>query len=138
MRILVLLLVVLLGVGCSGKQSGAGGAEPIIEFGIITAKEAVEIETVERETRTNTSFHASISSGGGVSIGLGFLLSPLRSSQTAENPLRYEITMRDGDKVTIYHLSSLFEVGDCVEITAYPDEEANPPEMVRSKEGCEQ
>jgi hypothetical protein len=137
LRVLVLLVAVLLGVSCGGKQTGAERAEPITEFGTIIAKEAVEIETVERETRTNTSFHASISSGGGVSIGLGFLLSPFKSSQTVENPIRYQIKLRDGNEVTIYHLSSLFEIGDCVEITAYPDEETDPPEMVRSKQGCD-
>lgn len=137
MRFVVLLLVIL-SVGCGGKNATSNQAEPVSEFGFITAKEAVEMDTVESETQVDTSFHASISSGGGVAIGLGFLLSPLRSSQTVENPIRYEIRMLDDDEVTIYHLSSQFEVGDCVMITAYPDEEENPPEMVRSKDGCKQ
>ena len=137
MRVAGLLLVVLFGFGCSNKNTTANQAEPITEFGVITAKEAVEMETVKSETDVNTSFHVSMSSGGGVAIGLGFLLSPLRSSQTEENPIRYEIKMTDGDEVTIYHLSSQFEIGDCVKITAYPDEEDNPPEMVRSEDGCQ-
>lgn len=135
MRVFILLIAALLGASCSSKQAGER-PEAITEFGIIVAREAVEIETVERQSRASPSFHASISSGGGVAIGLGFLLTPFRSSETVENPIRYEIEMQDGDRVTIYHLSSMFEVGDCVEITAYPDEDANPPQMVRSKDGC--
>ena len=138
MRVAVLLIAALLGSSCSGKQGGGERPGPITEFGMIVAKEAVEMESVQRESQVNTSFHASISSGGGVAIGLGFLMSPFQSSQTVENPIRYEIQMQDGDRVTIYHLSSMFEINDCVMITAYPDEETNPPEMVRSKDGCTQ
>ncbi len=138
MRLVFLLLIVSLSAGCGNKNTAANQAEPITEFGVITAKEAAEMEAVRSETDANTSFHVSMSSGGGVAIGLGFLLSPLRSSQTVENPIRYEITMLDGDLVTIYHLSSQFEIDDCVRITAYPDEQENPPEMVRSKDGCQQ
>ena len=138
MRVFILVLVALLGASCAGRQSDAERPEPVSKFGVITAREAVEMETVERHSRTSPSFHASISSGGGVAIGLGFLMSPFRSSETVENPIRYEVLTQDGETVTIYHLSSMFQVNDCVMITAYPDEESNPPEMVRSEVGCEQ
>ena len=108
------------------------------EDGIITDKEAVDLETAESRTNVDTSIYASVSSGGGFSIGLGFLLAPFKSSESKEDPIRYEIEFLDGGEITIYHLSSLFEIDDCVEITAYPDESEEPPTMVRSKDGCNQ
>lgn len=135
MRYGLLCLLLLSVVACSSKRTGEEHAESITKYGVITAKEAVDLETVESETEVSTSVFAGFSSGGGVSIGLGFLLSPLNSSTSKENPIRYDVSLLDGSETTIYHLSDLFEVDDCVQITAYPDKE-EPPTMVRSKDGC--
>ena len=136
MRVLVLVAAVCLSVSCAGKPGGSDRPEPIIKFGVIVGKEVVEMETVERDSRASPSFHASISSGGGVAIGLGFLMSPRWSSQTVESPVRYEVRIQDGNFATIYHLSSMFEIDDCVMLTVYPDGDSNPTEMVRSEDGC--
>ena len=138
MRLAIFLLTVLVTLGCSNKQSNADHGEPIVKYGIITDKEAVDLESAESHTNVDTSVYASISSGGSFSIGLGFLLAPFKSSEVKEDPIRYEVEFLDGGEITIYHLSSLFEVNDCVEITAYPDESEEPPTMVRSKDGCTQ
>ena len=137
MRIAILLAAAILASGCANKQSAREKAEPIVKYGLIVAREAAEMEEVRSRTQVDTSFHASISTGSGLSIGLGFLLSPLLSNETRENPIRYEIDLIDGSRTTIYHLSSLFEIGDCVEITVYPDEKEHPPAMVRSQDGCD-
>lgn len=136
MRYPILILATLLALGCGSKQPAAEKPDPIVKYGLITDKEEVDLETVESDSRVNTSIFASISTGGRFSIGLGFLLGPFKSSKSEESPLRYEVAFVDGGEMTIYHLSTLFEVDDCVEITIYPDEEENPPTMVRSKDGC--
>ena len=138
MRHGILILMLLLTIGCSSKQPAEGQLEPITKFGIITAKEVADMEAVESKSDVRTSIYANFSTGGRFSIGLGFLLSPFQSSESSEDPIRYEIALLDGSETTIYHLSDLFEVDDCVEITAYPDEEEEPPSMVRSKDGCTQ
>ena len=137
MRYGIMMLTILFVVGCSSKQPAVEHVEPITKYGVITAKEAVDMETVEGDSEVKTSVYAGFSSGGGISIGLGFLLSPFKSSESKENPIRYDVRLLDGSETTIYHLSDLFEVEDCVEITAYPDEEEEPPVMVRSKDGCD-
>lgn len=136
MRYGFFILVLLFSVACGNKQAAENQDEPITRFGVIVAKEVVDIEAVESHSDIQTSIFAGFSSGGGVSIGLGFLLSPFKSSQSEENPIRYEVKLQDGGETTIYHLSNLFEIDDCVEITAYPDGEEEPPTMVRSKDGC--
>lgn len=136
MRILILILIALLAFGCSSKKAVVEKAQAITKFGIITAKEEVDMEAVEKESRVRTSVYASVSSGGGVSIGLGFLLSPFFSSESEEDAVRYQVEFLDEGEITIYHLSHQFEVDDCVEITVYPNEDENPPTMVRSKDGC--
>lgn len=137
MRVAILIMAILLGSGCASKQSTQDKPEPIVKYGVIVASQAADMEEVRSRSQVDTSFHASISSGSGLSIGLGFLLSPLLSSETREKPIRYEIDLADGSRITIYHLSSLFQIDDCVEITVFPDEEKHPPEMVRSKDGCD-
>lgn len=137
MRYGLLILVLLVSVGCGSKQPDEDQSEPITRFGIITAKEAVDMETVKSKSKVKTSIFANFSTGGRFSIGLGFLLSPFISSASSEEAIRYEVALLDGSETTIYHLSDLFEIDDCVEITAYPDEEEEPPTMLRSKEGCE-
>ena len=132
-----LLLSALLLVGCGTRQAAPEQAPPIIGFGLIVAKEAVDIETAKRDSRIKPRIYASISSGGGFSVGLGFLLSSVILGQSEDNPTRYQIAMQDGEQMTVYHLSPLFEIDDCVMITTYPDDDDKPVEMTRSRDGCE-
>jgi hypothetical protein len=136
MRYSSLLLTAVLAFGCSSKKPTEDEAEIITRVGLIIAKEDVNMEQVEKDSKVRTTVYGSVSSGSGVSIGLGFLLSPLFSSEPDRDPVRYEIDLKDGGQITVYHESQDFEVDDCVEITIYPDEEKNPPAMKRDKGGC--
>jgi len=135
MRTAILLLAASLVFGCGSKKASENEAEFITRPGVITLKEDVEMRDVEEGTRTNTGVYGSVSSGGGFGIGLGLFLSPGSDSGAVE-PVRYEIELNDGGQITVYHDSHDFEVGDCVEITAHPDEEKYPPVMKRIKDGC--
>ena len=136
MRYSSLLLAAVLVFGCSSKKPTEDEAEIIIRIGLIIAKEDVNMEQVEKDSKVRTTVYGSVSSGSGVSVGLGFLLSPFFSSDSDRDPVRYEVDLKDGGQITVYHESQDFEVGDCVEITIYPDEEKNPPAMKRDKGGC--
>ncbi len=135
MRYPVILLIVLLLPGC-GTRSAHEDAEIITKIGLIKSKQDADMQQVERDTGVNTSVHASISSGGRISIGLGFLLSQFNSGGSDPEPVRYEVELEDGGQMTIYHDSRDFEVDDCVRITVHPDEEKHPPTMRRYKDGC--
>lgn len=135
MRILILLLAALISA-CASKAPREDAADVITRYGVIVAKEAVAIEDARRDTRTRTSVHASVSTGGRVSIGIGVLFSQLFSGSEQAEPVRYEVRLIDGGEMTIYHDSHDFEVDDCVEIRVYPDERKNPPTMQRSKDAC--
>ncbi|NCF36557.1 MAG: hypothetical protein GWP56_09245 [Gammaproteobacteria bacterium] len=130
MRFSIILLATLLVFGCSSKSPQESDAEVIVKVGTIAAKEDVDMDQVETGTgSTRTSVYGSISggsSGSRISIGLGFLLEPVR----------YEVDLVDGGQMTIYHDSKDFEVGDCVKITVHPDEKKYPPTMKRNKGGC--
>ena len=136
MRFLILLLGASLAFGCATKSGNEIEPEIITKVGVIKSKEDVEMEQVESDTRVNTSVHARISTGGRVSIGLGFLFFPFTSSSSDIEPVRYEVELIDGGQMTIYHDSRDFEVDDCVEITLHPDEEKHPPTMKHSRGGC--
>jgi len=136
MRYSSLLLAVVLVFGCSSKKPTEDEAEIITRVGVIIAKEDVNMEQVEEDSKVRTTVYGSVSSGSGVSIGMGFLLSPFFSSDSDRDPVRYEVDLKDGGQITVYHESQDFEVDDCVEITIYPDEEKNPPAMKRDKGGC--
>jgi hypothetical protein len=135
MRITILLLAALLVFGCGSKNASENEAEIITKFGVITLKEDVQMRDVEEGTGSNTSVYGGISSGGGFGIGMGVFLSPGWDSGPVE-PVRYQVELKDGGQITVYHDSHDFEVGDCVGITVYPDEEDNPPVMKRNKDGC--
>ena len=136
MRFSILFLAAFLTIGCSSNKPHENKGEVITRIGVITAKEQVDLNEIEQDSNTRTSVFGSISSGGNVSIGLGFLLSPLSSSNSDSDPVRYEVELEEGNLITIYHESRDFEVGDCVEITSHPDEEKNPPLLKRNKGGC--
>jgi len=136
MRYAIILLGALLVFGCSSKSAREGEAEIITKIGVIGAKEDVSMDQVEKDRRSRTSLYGSISTGGRVSIGIGFLLSPFLSGGSDPEPVRYEINLSDGGQMTVYHESRDFEVDDCVEIRVHPDEKKHPPTMQRNKGGC--
>lgn len=138
MRYPIILISALLLFGCSSKSAQETEAEVITKIGVIAAKEDVNMDQVEKDTGTRgrTSVYGSISTGGRVSIGIGFLLGSFSSGSSDPDPVRYEIDLIDGGQMTIYHNSRDFEVDDCVKIRVHPDEEKHPPTMKRHKDGC--
>lgn len=135
MRIGIYLLTVLLLLGCGSKKPAFDEADIITKTGVITAKEVVSMDEVKRSSNTRTNVYFSVSSGGGVAVGIGVLLSPWMASKEIE-PVRYEVKLNDGGEMTVYHESRDFEVDDCVKIRIYPDEEKNPPSMRRDRDAC--
>ncbi|MCP4390855.1 MAG: hypothetical protein GY802_21340, partial [Gammaproteobacteria bacterium] len=127
MRYTIILISALLLFGCSSKSAQETEAEVITKIGVISAKEDVNMEQVEKDTGARTSVYGSISTGGRVSIGLGFLLGSFSSGSSDPEPVRYEVNLIDGGQMTIYHDSHDFEVDDCVKITVHPDEKKHPP-----------
>ena len=137
MRYTILCLSLILLGACSSKSEMHDEAEIITRVGVIKTKADVSMQQVEEDSsRVNTSVHARVSSGGGFSIGLGFLFSQLGSGSSDIEPVRYEVELLDGGQMTIYHDSRDFEVDDCVKIVVHPDEEKHPPTMQRNKDGC--
>ena len=138
MRISILIAIVVLALGCSSKSSNQEALNAVIKHGIIASKEDVSMEEARRGSRGTTSVYGSVSSGGGVSIGIGIgvLLGSLGSSKKSE-PVRYEIDLEDEGQITIFHSSKDFEVGDCVEITVFEDEEEHPPTMRHDEGACQ-
>lgn len=137
MRYLPFLLIILLLSACSSKMTPAERAQIITRNGVIAAKQDASMDDVERASRGRTSVYGSVSSGGGVSIGIGFLLSSIGAAGSKSQPVRYEVDFADGGQMTIYHDSRDFEIGDCVEISAHPDEKKYPPKMRRNKGACD-
>ena len=136
MRILILMLGLALLQGCASR-GGGDDAELITRVGVITAREVVDAEEIHRHRQVTTGVSVSSGTGGsGVSIGLGFLFSPWSSSSSSRPPVRYQVELLDGEQVTVYHESDLFEVDDCVEITSRADDDRDPPIMRRLKNGC--
>ncbi|UCH40281.1 MAG: hypothetical protein JSU67_00825 [Gammaproteobacteria bacterium] len=140
MRFPIILLSVILLFACASKKPQEGDkAEIITRVGMIAAREDVSMDDVERDTRSSTSVYGSVSSGSsgsGMSIGIGVLLSSIGSGGSDPEPVRYEVNLIEGGQMTIYHDSRDFEVGDCVQITIHPDEKKHPPTMRRKESGC--
>lgn len=138
MRYSILIAVILLALGCSSKSSREEALNAVVKHGIIVSKRDVSMDEVQTGTRGTTSVYGSVSSGGGVSIGVGIgvLLSSIGSSSKSE-PVRYEIDFVDEGQITIFHSSKDFEVGDCVEITVFEDEAEHPPTMRRDEGACQ-
>lgn len=134
MRSAIMLLTLALLYGCASNQPSE--SEFVTRIGVIVGKEVVDLEAGGNETRTSTSVSVGASSGGGFAIGLGFLLSPSSRSSDENPPVRYRIELMDGEQMTVFHESSLFEVEDCVEITSLAGDDQNPPIMKRIKGGC--
>ncbi len=137
MRYALLIVPLLLVAACSSKNAAFDQADADIRVGLIKARDDVSLGQVEQErSRVNTSVSGSVSSGGGVSIGLGFLIAQFGSGGDDDDSVRYEVELLDGGQLTVYHESDEFEVDDCVEVLVYPDENAQPPEMRLSPDGC--
>ena len=134
MRSAIMLLTLALLYGCATSQPSE--AEFVTRIGVIIGKEVVDVEAGGTNTRTNTSVSVGASSGGGFAIGLGFLLSPSSRSSDENPPVRYRVELMDGEQMTVFHESNLFEVEDCVEITSLVGDDQNPPLMKRIKGGC--
>ena len=134
MRIPVLLSCVVLLAACATGQPGADD-EFVTRVGVITGKEVVELEQAKRQSQVTTG--VSISSGGGVSIGIGFLVSSLFGGSADKAPVRYHVEVLGGERITVYHESDVFQVGDCVEVSSLVnDDDKNPPLMKRIQGGC--
>ena len=137
MRYSILIAAMLLAFGCSSKSARDEALDAIVKKGTIVSREEVSVEEARTGTRGTTSVYGSVSSGGGVSIGIGIgvLLSSIGSKSKSE-PVRYEVDLVDEGQITIFHNSRDFEVGDCVEITVFEDEQEHPPSMRRNPGGC--
>jgi hypothetical protein len=134
MRATTLLLSLLLLAGCATSKPSAD--DYVTRTGVIVSKAVVDLEESAGGSKINSSVSVSASSGGGVAIGLGFLLGSL--SRSAEKPpVRYGVELEDGEQITVFHESDVFETGDCVEIKSLPDDAENLPVMKRRNEGCE-
>jgi len=136
MRNSILLLIALLISGCSAKKSDQNDAGSISEIGVIVAREDVEMMTVEKEVRTNISAYGGLSGHGGLATGAGDLFPPRTSGGSARRPMRYEVELQNEGRITVYHDSYEFQIGDCVEIGLYPNNEERPPAMKRIRGGC--
>ena len=131
MRFGVAAMILLLLAGCGAKSARDDAAGVITRTGTIVAREHVSSDEARDNVGTRTSVHASVSSGGRVSIGIGVLLSSILAGDSSRQPLRYEVEFDEDDSMTIYHDSPDFAVGDCVEIRVHPDEKKHPPAMQR-------
>ena len=136
MRTVTMLLSLALLAACATGQP-TSDREFLTRVGVISVKEVVELDQVQSQGRVSTGVSASVSSGSGLSIGIGFLLSPLFKSSAEKAPVRYQVDLLDGESMSVYIDNDAFEVGDCVEVTTLvDDEDDNPPLMKRIVGGC--
>jgi hypothetical protein len=135
MRVVAILLSLALMSACVAGKPAPDGVEFVTRIGVITGKEVVEPEEAGIESEVSTGASVSMSSDTGLSIGIGWLL-PLFSSSPETVPVRYHVKLLDGEPVTVYHDSDLFEVGDCVEISSPAGDDSTPPLMKRIAGGC--
>jgi hypothetical protein len=122
-RFTIILLTLALLCGCAGSSPSEGDVESITRIG-------------GSDKKVNTSVHASVSSGSGLSIGPGFPLSYLSGGKSEIHPLRYQVELVDDEQITVYHESDRFEVDDCVEMTSLVGDDKTPPLMKRIQGGC--
>ena len=139
MRLTIMLLTLGMLYACAASSPTESDAEFVTRTGVIKSKQVIDPETSASDKQTSTSVHASVSSGSGgnaVSIGLGFLVSAMSSGSSEEHPVRYQVEFMDGESITVYHESDLFEIEDCVEISSIAGDDETPPLMKRIKDGC--
>jgi hypothetical protein len=131
-----MLLTLALLYGCASSTPTEDDTQFVTRIGVIKGKDVIDPENAAGDKKVNTSVHASVSSGGGFSIGLGFLVMAMSGGASADHPVRYQVELADGEKMTVYHKSNDFEVEDCVEIKSRIGDEKNPPQMKRLMDGC--
>ena len=131
MRYGILALALAVAAGCGTKRAPDDAADVIVREGTVVARQQVSTDEARDNVNTRTSVHASVSSGGRVSIGIGVMLSSILAGASSRQPVRYEVEFDEDDSMTIYHDSPDFAVGDCVEIRVHPDEQKHPPAMRR-------
>ena len=136
MRSTIMLLTLALLYGCAANSAAENDTEFVTRIGVIKGKEVVDPENAGSDKQTNTSVQASVSSGSGLSIGLGFLVSAMSGGSSQKHPVRYQVELLDGEQITVYHESDLFEVEDCVEISSMAGDNETPPLMKRIMGGC--
>jgi hypothetical protein len=136
MRSTIMLLTLALLYGCAANSAAENDTEMVTRTGVVKGKQVIDPENAGGNKQTNTSVHASVSSGSGLSIGLGFLVSAFSGGASEEHPVRYQVELVDGESITVYHESDIFEVEDCVEITSMAGDNETPPLMKRNKDGC--
>jgi hypothetical protein len=136
MRSTIMLLTLALLYGCAARSPTENEAEFVTRIGVIKGKQVIDPENAGSDKQVNTSVHASVSSGSGLSIGLGFLVSAMSDGSSQVHPVRYQVELLDGEPITVYHESDLFEVEDCVEISSMAGDDETPPLMKRIKGGC--
>jgi hypothetical protein len=135
MRVVAILLSLALVSACASSKPPQDGAEFVTRIGVITGKEVVEPEDAGVESQVSSGASVSMSSDTGFSIGIGWIL-PLFASSSETVPVRYHVELLDGEQITVYHESNLFEVDDCVEISSLAGDDKNPPLMKRIVGGC--
>ncbi len=136
MRATIILLTLALLTGCTAISPTENDTEFITRIGVIKGKQVIDPENAGGDKQTSTSVHASVSSGSGLSIGIGFLVSAMSGGSSQKHPVRYQVELVDGEPITVYHESDLFEVEDCVEISSIAGDNETPPLMKRIKGGC--
>jgi len=136
MRSTIILLTLALLTGCAASSPTENDTEFVTRIGVIKGKQVIDPENAGGDKQTSTSVHASVSSGSGLSIGIGFLVSAMSGGSSEKHPVRYQVELLDGEPITVYHESDLFEVEDCVEISSMAGDNETPPLMKRIKGGC--
>lgn len=131
MRVLAILLSLVLASACASSGPAPAGAEFVTRIGVITGKERASSEDGD-----GSGDSASMSSDSGQLIGFGMLMSAGFGVSSESTPVRYQVRLLDGEKITVYHDSTRFEIGDCVEISSLAGDDENPPLMKRIDGGC--
>ncbi len=132
-RSLILTCLLLFSSACSTKSVSEEEVSRVT--GLIVEREIVEKAQVQQQRRSNTRVYGSVSSGGGVSIGLGFLVPLLSSDDSNQALVRYKIRLTGGEEQVIYHPDTRFAEGDCIDIIELQDS-SKPPRLELSTSSC--
>ena len=68
--------------------------------------------------------------------GLDPWVSALSGDSSESQSVRDQMEHLDGEQITTFHDSDLFEVEDCAPIPTPVGDDKNPPIMKRLREGC--
>jgi hypothetical protein len=131
MRVLAILLSLVLVSACASSKPAPDGAEFVTRIGVITGKQGGSPEDGDGSGGSDSG-----SSASGQLIGFGMLMSGGFGVASESTPVRYQVRLLDGEKITVYHDSARFEIGDCVEISSLAGDDDNQPLMKRIDGGC--